>query len=161
MRDPVERYCQYCGKLLVQRENESRSKYRIRVCCNFGCGAHLGHKRQIEEAMLRHGVDAEEMARRREAGLCFCGKPLRRSFGVTRKTCGDRACLGFNAAAFTTYADGEQRVPWPKVTGPVVADFSPYEVVAKDGGWGLKIVKADDRSYSGCSAAYTADRGGL
>lgn len=154
----TDRYCAHCGKPLVQRPSELDAKFKVRETCNFGCGAHLGHKRLVERAMAKYGITIDELARRANAGLCACGEPVRVSErGTRRKTCGRRQCRGFSAADTTDgYFEGERQIHWPVVTGEVFADFSGQNVAARDGGFGFKIVRADDRSYAGCSAAYTA-----
>jgi hypothetical protein len=150
----TERLCAHCGDPLVQRENERPCKFATRLTCNPRCGVSYGHKCRLERAMLLHGIDEAEFERRTAAGLCACGEPLQRLRFKTNKTCGKRECLGYAEKGFEDYADGERHVPWPVVTGPVVADFSPHEVDAPDGGWGRKFIRKDERSYTGCTAAY-------
>jgi hypothetical protein len=52
--------------------------------------------------------------------------------------------------------DASYQPQWPTISGEIVADFSGHDVDARDGGFGFKIIRADDRSYTGCSAAYAA-----
>ena len=152
-----DRFCLVCGKPLVQRSREQSRKFDQRVTCGQTCRAHLGHKRLAERAMRVHGITEDELTRRAAAGLCSCGDPVSVNGRHRRKTCGKHECRGFSAAkASDDYAAGERVLPWPVVTGPVEADFSQHEVAAKDGGYGFKILKADARSYTGCSAAYAA-----
>ncbi len=151
------RFCLFCGKPLVQRRREDVRKFARRVTCGQECGSYLGQRRLIERAMRVHGITEEELTRRAAAGLCSCGRPVSVNSRHKRKTCGKRECRGFSAArASDDYAADERAVPWPVVTGPIEADFSRHEVAAKDGGDGMKIIKADARSYTGCSAAYAA-----
>lgn len=151
------RVCAYCGRPLVQRENEHSSKFATRETCNFGCGAHLGHRRFIERTLLTYGIDEAEWRRRREAGLCVCGKPVAIASRDCRrrKTCGSTECRSF-AQGPREFVKDEHEPPWPVVTGPITADFSGQNVNPGDGGFGMRIVKADVRSYTGCSAAYAA-----
>lgn len=153
-----ERYCGHCGKLLVRRENERPGKFNVRQTCDFVCGAHLGHKKLIERTTREHGQNAEELARRKAAGLCACGKPLKvGGNGVSRKTCGERRCRGLSAASWAERHKDVPYVPWPKVTGEIATDFSGQDVVLKEQWLGTRIVADDLRqSYVGCSAAYAA-----
>jgi hypothetical protein len=81
---------------------------------------------------------------------CVCGKakPPR----ARGRTCGDRICRGLLSAR----REASYQPQWPSVGGEIVADFSGHDVDARDGGYGFKIIRADDRSYAGCSAAYAA-----
>jgi hypothetical protein len=150
-----QRFCAYCGAVLVQRPSENDWYFARRSTCNFGCGAQLGHRRRtIKRALELLGITAEELDRRRDAGLCMCGKPLLRgSRGRKRRTCGNMGCRGVLQGPATGYAPGEHVLQWPEVTGEVAADFSAHNVDARDGGFGVKIVRGDDRSYVGCSLA--------
>jgi hypothetical protein len=152
------RLCANCGKPLVQREGERAGKFNARETCDVSCGVKLGHKRLVERAMRIYGIDEAELSRRAAAGLCACGKPVHIAANRSRrKTCGRRQCRGFSAAMKCDgYFDGERELQWPKVMGPIEADFSAHEITPRDGGFGFKIVRADARSYTGCSAAYTA-----
>ena len=86
--------------------------------------------------------------------ICNNPKPSR----VRGKTCGSRVCRGkLSAQTYKMTPPYPAWEPqWPTLRAVVQADFSAHEVVAKDGGYGFKIIKADDRSYAGCSAAYAA-----
>lgn len=186
----TERFCAHCGTRLVRREDERPSKFAARESCNRDCGAHLSHKRLVERSRRNYGITDEELARRNEAGLCGCGKPLgiganrvtlttcgapvcrgwvhihetrclcgaprgRDARGRLKLTCGSRPCRA-KASVNIRFRPNPEVLEWPKVSGEVIADFSAHEIAAKDGGYGFKIIKADDRSYAGCSAAYTA-----
>lgn len=154
----MSRECAHCRKPLVQRPSEDDRKFATRQTCNFECGAHLGHTRMIERTLRVHGITVDELDRRRAAGLCACGKPVSiGKRGTARVTCGDHRCRGMASGGGRKQADDDSYSPgWPQVTGPVEADFWAHNIATTDGGYGFKIVRADDRSYAGCSAAYTA-----
>ena len=91
----------------------------------------------------------------RRRGFAHAAPRCASTVATSARPVGGTKCRGFSAARGKDIGYAEERVVhWPVVTGEVVADFSQHNVAAKDGGFGMKIVRADARSYTGCSAAY-------
>lgn len=70
------------------------------------------------------------------------------------RTCGSDACFKLASVNVERRPQGID-IPWPTVIGPIVADFSPHNVKATDGGV-LRVRRPDRESYVGCSAAFMA-----
>jgi len=60
-------------------------------------------------------------------------RPVKRDArGRPMQTCGDHRCKGL--ASFEARQVKERQLHWPKITGPVVADFRPHNIKTNDGG---------------------------
>lgn len=136
-----------CGKPCVRAHPNSGKQWN-KTCGSDEClrsrkqaGAIIGNKSRVPPPLCKAG----------------CGKPAgNRIGGGYNATCGGDECRTYVQALYAAQSHGGKDAPaFPRITGEIVADFSPHNLTFRSTGF-ARMPRPDSGSYTGCSAAYAA-----